>query len=141
MDFELCMAVVLYLTGARQIPLSGRWIGPHQLREGHFFKGPHAAPVGPLVNRFGSDKNSFISRCTALGGKRETFADVSFSFSFFPRVPVSVLLWLADDEFDARGSFLIDDTADQHLKPDSILACLNLLQSALTTDCGGTISP
>ena len=51
-----------------------------------------------------------------------------------PRVPVACVLWVEDEEFPARVSFLFDPSIESHLQLDVVLAlvrCIakNLLES------------
>jgi hypothetical protein len=47
-----------------------------------------------------------------------------------PKVPVTLLLWTADDEFPARADLLFDATAPRHL-PTDILWALAMLSLQL----------
>jgi hypothetical protein len=38
----------------------------------------------------------------------------------FPRVPVTLILWGADEEFSARAGMFFDVTCEQHLPMDVI---------------------
>jgi hypothetical protein len=49
-------------------------------------------------------------------------ADAAFSFSITPRIPVAVLLWVGDDEFESEAKLLFDKTIVQHLPLDIIYA-------------------
>jgi hypothetical protein len=57
--------------------------------------------------------------------------DRAYEFPFFPRLPVRLLLWLADAEFPARVVFLFDRTADQHLQLDGLWALGKALVNVL----------
>jgi hypothetical protein len=35
-------------------------------------------------------------------------------------VPVTLILWLEDEEFPARSHLLFDETCEQHLPPDIV---------------------
>jgi hypothetical protein len=64
--------------------------------------------------------------------------DCAFEFFFFPRLPVRLILWLADEEFPARTVFLFDRSADKHFKLDGLWAvgkalANQLLQNVLQT--------
>ncbi len=135
-EHDLLLAA-LYMSGAQAVPLAHRWISPLELPTGAmFFRGQHALPTGHLEEAFGTDKESFQHAAQALGGCPLTFADSSYAFSVFPRVPVAVLLWLADDEFPARGRFLVDETIQAHLSLDAILGVCELVTMALLKEAG-----
>ena len=129
---HLSLATVVYLAGAKEVEPVGEWVSPRELPGGDtFFTGFHAIPVAGLAERFGNAKTEFEEACQLLGGSTEPYADAAYSFRLFPRLPVAVLLWLADEEFPARISMLIDRTADQHLALDALLAGLSVVRDSL----------
>ena len=130
-EINLGIAVLRYLIECKAIDPVGEWVSPHQMKSGNFFQGHHAAPVMPIARRFGEDRASFDNACNTLGGKHEMFADSSYSFAFLPRIPVGVLLWLKDDEFEARAGMLFDRNAELHLPADALLAILVVMKNQL----------
>ena len=55
-DPLLELATVLYLINVKDVyPLGRDIVGPKDLKEGHFFQGPHELKIAPLVERFGTD--------------------------------------------------------------------------------------
>jgi len=135
-EHDLLLAA-LYMSGAQAVPLAHRWISPAELPTGAiFFRGQHALPTSHLEEAFGADKEKFQHAAQALDGCPLTFADSSYAFSVFPRVPLAVLLWLADDEFPARVRFLVDETIQAHLSLDAILGVCELVTTALLEEAG-----
>jgi hypothetical protein len=122
-DFYLQLTAVNYLIGAKNLPLIGKWTSETQFPSGPlFFRGPHKMPTNELEKAFGHNKDSFTSLSLSYGGKKVEGGDCAFEFFFFPRLPVRLILWIADEEFPARMIFLFDRSADQHLKLDGIWA-------------------
>ena len=118
---ECALALVSYLIEAKNIPLSGRWVSEKDLKGGEmFFRGPHLFPVGPLEHTFGNDRDGFLRAGEQCGGKYVPGADVSFQVMALPRVPLQVLLWLADEDFPAKITFLFDATVEDQLPLDVI---------------------
>ena len=60
-----------------------------------------------------------------LGGKPLDFGDLSLEFSVLPRVPLACVLWVEDEEFPARVSFLFDSSIETHLELDVIFALVS----------------
>jgi len=55
-------------------------------------------------------------RALALGGRvLASNADFCAEFAFLPRYPVTLKLWLADEEFPASGRLLLDSSAEHYL--------------------------
>ena len=125
---ECALAVVSYLIEARNIPLRKRWVSEKDLKGGEmFFRGPHLFPVKPLEEKFGSDGNRFLQAGEKCGGRNVTGADVAFQVMALPRIPIQMLLWLADEDFPARITFLFDATIEEHLPLDVIFGLVSEL--------------
>jgi len=125
---ECALALVSYLIEAKNIPLRGRWVSEKDLKGGEmFFRGPHLFPVGPLEHKFGNDGNGFLRAGEKCGGKHVPGADVSFQVMALPRVPLQVLLWLADEDFPAKITFLFDATVEDQLPLDVIFGLVSEL--------------
>jgi len=132
LEFYLELSAVNYLIGAKDIPLAGQWVSEKQFPSGPiFFRGPHAMPSTKLEQAFGSASDAFSSASHACGGKKVEGGDTAFQFLVFPRIPVRLILWLADEEFPARVSYLFDRTANIHLELDAIYAVGKVIESAL----------
>lgn len=119
---EMGVAVLAYLLGAKDIPLSGEWVSEKDLPGGEmFFRGPHSIPANLVAQRFGSDLEGFCRACELLKGSAvDGHADASYRFRILPRVPVEVLFWAADEEFEAQAQLLFDRTVHAHLPLDVV---------------------
>ena len=132
---ECALAILVYLIGAKDIPLSGRLVSVKDLKGGEmFFRGPHSFPVTPLEERFGKDSEGFLASGEKCGGCKKPYGDASFQLMALPRVPIQAILWRADEDFSARINFLFDSTIEQHLPLDVIYGlvselCFRLLES------------
>jgi len=113
------LSILWYLTGAKEIPLSGRLVQPENLKGGQiFFRGTHILPLDKLASRYGKDTEGFIKRAERLGGRRLAHGDTSIELFPFPRMPVALILWGEDEEFPARADLLFDSTCQLHLALD-----------------------
>jgi hypothetical protein len=132
-DDEFMLLLLVYLLSAQDMPLAGRWVSEKEIQGGAlFFKGPHALPVQPLVERFGSNVNAFIKASETYGGKPvKEYGDAAFVFQALPTIPVMCILWAADDEFPARVSFLFDPSIEAQLPLDVILALVRCVATNL----------
>lgn len=125
---------VLYLLHAVDVPLRQEMIGVQELKDAHFFQGPHALNTAPLLNRFGNDLDGFESACRSLGGIGIDMADVAFRLRPFPRIPLYYLLWAGDDEFPPGLTLLFDRSIEAHFSADGIWGLVNLLTDILIQD-------
>lgn len=131
--FFLHLASVNYLIGAKNIPLDGRWVSEKEFPSGPlFFRGPHEMAAEKIEKKYGQDRDGFISSCRRVGGNQIKGGDVAFELLVFPRIPVRLILWLADEEFPARFIYLFDRTANAHLHLDGIWAVGKLIEVLLT---------
>ncbi len=132
LPFYLQLSCINYLVGAKDIPLSGQWVSEKQFPTGPiFFRGPHEMPTRKLEKVFSQDPDGFATASSACGAKKVEGGDIAYEFLVFPKIPARIILWLADEEFPARVSFLFDRTANVHLQLDALYAVGKVLESAL----------
>jgi len=131
-DFYLQLATINYLIGAKDLPLIGKWTAETQFPSGPlFFRGSHKMPTHKLEKAFGRNQDGFASLSLSHGGKIVDGGDCALEFFFFPRLPVKLILWLADEEFPARMIFLFDQSANQHFKLDGLWVVGKALENQL----------
>jgi hypothetical protein len=115
------LAVLRYLVNAREIGCTGRPVKLEHIRGGEIFsKGSHVLPLEQAADRYGKDKEGFLTRGRELGGEPVGYGDASLRLLPLPRVPVVMTLWLQDEEFPARVDLLFDSTCDLQLPTDII---------------------
>ena len=118
---DLKVILITYLLNAQKMPLADKLVAGSSLTGGkNFFQGSHQFPLDPLIERYGRDTVGFLDRGISLGAARERYGDVGLRFTALPRVPVTMVLWGADEEFSARLSVLFDKSIEQHLPLDAI---------------------
>jgi len=136
-DPEFELLALTYLTQAQELPLEGQWISEKDLPGGStFFRGPHALPVQPLLQRFGNDLEAFRRAGLALGGESLQFGDAAFRFEALPRIPTACVLWRQDEEFPARITMMFDRTLARQLPLDVVLALVHCLGARLLEMAG-----
>jgi len=106
-------------------------ISVRDLKDSHFFQGPHALKTRPLLNYYGQKPGAFRSAAEKLGGRAMDMADAAFELMPFPKIPLYYLLWEGDDEFDANLSILFDRSIERHLAADAIWGLINLVSDFL----------
>jgi hypothetical protein len=85
-----------------------------------FFRGSHALPLDNLAKRYGTGKEAFLNKGKELGAESLNFGDAALKLLPMPRVPVTLILWLADEEFPPRADLLLDATCEIQLPIDMI---------------------
>ncbi|OHE57504.1 MAG: hypothetical protein A2Z47_11495 [Thermodesulfovibrio sp. RBG_19FT_COMBO_42_12] len=120
-DYFFIHSCLWYLINAKDISLTGKLIKPSNLKGGDlFFRGSHILPLGSVARRYGNDKEAFIKRGKELCAEAVNYGDVSIKLLPMPRIPVTVILWLKDEEFPPRADLLLDSTCELQLPLDII---------------------
>jgi hypothetical protein len=140
-DPLLELVVVNYLASVDALyPLGGEIVGIRDLKEGHFFQGPHALDLEPLLDRFGTDLEGFRQAMTHLGGETVDMADAAGRLWPLPRIPLYYLLWKGDEEFQPRISVLFDRSIESVLAADAIWGLVNRVTQAIL-EASGDLHP
>lgn len=131
-DPLLELVTVMYLINVNDIhPIGRDIVGVKDLKEGHFFQGPHALKTDPLVKRFGNNLNGFRQSAEYLAGEALDMADAAYRLSPFPRIHLYYLLWEGDEEFEPRVTVLFDRSIENVFAADAIWALVNRVTTAL----------
>ncbi len=125
------LITLVYLLNAAEKTISGELIGVRELKDAHFFQGPHAIDVSSLLKRYGRDIDAFVEAAELLEGTPVHMADAAFRFLPFPKIPAYYLLWSGDDEFSPRLSVLFDRSIESHLTADAIWGLIHLITENL----------
>jgi hypothetical protein len=113
------LAILRYLAGARNVPLTGRLVKTSEFKvTPTFFEGSHTLPLGDLAARYAADVEGFVARAGQFGGQRGSHGDASAVLFPLPRLPVTLILWRGDEEFSARSDLLFDSSCEQHVPAD-----------------------
>jgi hypothetical protein len=116
------LAVLWYMTSAKDIPATGRLIRPLDVKGGQrFFSGTHVLPLDRIEDRFARDKVAFIERGLRFGSEIASYGDAAIRLYPLPRVPVTIILWLQDEEYPARATLFFDSTVDFQLSLSDIV--------------------
>jgi hypothetical protein len=127
---QLC--ILAYLINAQDLPLANKYVGPENLPSGQFFfRGQHSLPTKQLEETFGKSPEQLYEVSKQFDAKRSKFGDASIELYALPRVPLTIIIWRGDDEFEARASILFDQTAGSQLPLDALGALANLTVKAL----------
>ena len=131
-DPLLELVTVMYLINVTDIyPISKDIVGVKDLKEGHFFQGPHALKTDPLLERYGHDLKGFREAAEFLEGESQDMADAAYKLQPFPRVALYFLLWQGDEEFAPQMTVLFDRSIENVLAADAIWALVNRVSTAL----------
>lgn len=129
--FAPFLSLIYLIRGGENDP-SGEMAAPRDVLPGRdFFTGDHSIETHNLEEVFGHDTDLFLKSAEALGGEKSDQGDASALFHIFPKMPALYILWLADDEFPAKVTILLDSQS-LHLFPlDATDVALNMLNERL----------
>ena len=131
---QLC--ILAYLINAQDLPLTGKLVKPENLPTGpFFFRGIHSLPLEKLKEAFETSPEKLYRPAEIFDAKRCEYGDSSIELNILPRIPVTIVIWAGDNEFDSRVSILFDRTAGDQMPLDALLAATDLAIKALIAAC------
>ena len=131
---QLCL--LAYLINAQDLPLANKLVRPQALPSGQFFfRGLHSLPTEKLEKAFGTIPEDLHRIAEQFDAKRCEFGDASIQLYVLPRIPLTMVIWRSDDEFQARASILFDETAAEQLPLDALSVAANLAVDAVIRAC------
>ena len=117
--FDITM-LAYYFDVCDGAPMTNQWIAFNQIPGGLFYAQAFQGYSGDeLAKVFGNDAEAFIEANEKLGGRREFFGNVAYSYQVLPRVPIMVVCWLGDEDFPPSYRMLFDSNAHRHLVTDA----------------------
>ena len=123
------MSVLCYMSSAKQIPLTGRLIRPVDIREGHrCTSGTHVLPLDMIASKYAKNPEGFIEKGKFFGAEvLSGFGDAGIRLYPLPRVPVTMILWLEDEEFPAKVNLFFDSTCEHQISLSDIIWALAMI--------------
>jgi hypothetical protein len=117
--FDLTM-LAYYFDVSDGTPMADEWIAFNQIPGGMFYAQAFQGYSGDeLAKVFGNDSEAFMDANENLGGRREFFGNLAYSYQVLPRVPLMVVCWLGDEDFPPSYRMLFDANAHHHLVTDA----------------------
>jgi hypothetical protein len=126
------LLILVYLLQVKPVWLFNETVTVQDLKDAHFFQGPHELRTHRVLERFGHNFDGFRQAAEKLGGVRLTMADMAYKLRPFPKIPLHFLLWKGDEEFPPQLSVLFDRSIERHLSADAIWGVVNLVCDLLT---------
>jgi hypothetical protein len=132
-DFQLKLVILHYLLHARNKLLANKWVGEKDLPGGGlFFSASHALPTEPLTGAFGARPSVLDAAARSIGGEKVNMGGLSYRFRILPRIPILIICWMRDEEFEPSSHVLFDETIIAHFSSlDLVYALVNVLANVL----------
>ncbi|TAN44259.1 MAG: DUF3786 domain-containing protein [Nitrospirae bacterium] len=117
-------------------PLTGEWIAlgnfPHTASHVKAFQ---SNAEKKITGTFKKDFEGLKRRCANMGGieiEGKIKADYTGRFDLLPNVPLYLLFWKADEEFDPDCKILFDSGAEDHIDIEYLAYLLEIFVKELT---------
>ncbi len=113
---DIRILILHYLNSAEGVSLKGELISFKELPSGQVYINPfYNRAIRPLIKYFGEQPDKFIAAGLSMGGEKVDKGDAGVKLNLFTMVPITLILWLGDDEFPPAGNILFDASAPNYL--------------------------
>ncbi len=137
----ISILILHYLTGVKDIPLSGKMLSFKDIPAGRFyFPAFRQRSLQPLLEAFGNHPEDLFDAGEALLAEKIAQGDAGISVKVFPKLPLSLVVWKGDEELPAEATILFDATAPQILPTEDISAAAGMLVGRLVRESQGKSS-
>ena len=127
------LVILHYLDFADGYPLTGKEISFGQMKSG-MVRGVGIDQKCELAfqNLKNPGEDILTKICENIGGKPiASNADAVWKIPFLPRFPVTLKIWLPDEDFSASGRLFVDASADHYLTIEDAVTVVELLLEKL----------
>ena len=113
--------ILHYFNSAKGTPATGVLVTYKQLSGGvSYFPAFSQRAIAPFVNHFGKNPELLTKVAAKLGGFESDQGDVSVTINAFDYVPITLVLWRGDEEFDPSGNILFDASISDYLTTEDV---------------------
>ncbi len=113
--------ILHYFTQAKGTPITNKLTTFRELPEGaNYFPTFSKRAIKPLLDHFGREPERLIDTAEELGGHKVDYGDAAVTINAFSYVPITLVLWRGDEEFNPEGSILFDSTISDYLPTEDI---------------------
>ncbi len=118
------LLILMYIKNAGSSPLSGKWVAFRDLKNG-LIRAEDFNKICEfsLAKMFEKNKEKFLSRLNAMGAEKVTGFSTEHSFVVYPlpKIPVLILIWPGEEDFETACKVLLDSTATEFLDVEALL--------------------
>ena len=122
-DVPLWSKILLlhYLINAQGHPLAGEWVNFRQLSGGDtYYPAFVKRSQKPLLDFFAERLELLEEAAPSLGGKNLGEGDRAVVIPALPRVPIALVFWSGDEEFEPDARILFDATVATYLSTEDV---------------------
>jgi hypothetical protein len=113
--------ILHYLGKSQGNPLTGEWINFRQLSGGDtYYPAFVKRSQKPLLDFFADRLDLLEEAAQALGGQKGSEGDRGVIIPALPRVPIALIFWSGDEEFQPEARILFDSTIPTYLATEDV---------------------
>jgi hypothetical protein len=112
--------ILHYLMGSPSISApAGNWIAYREIPGAAFYFSAFVKrATDPLKKVFGRNTAGLLKAAEHLNAEKIEAGDAGLEFKIFPKIPLQMILWEGDNEFEPEGNILFDESIGQILSPE-----------------------
>jgi hypothetical protein len=114
--------ILHYLNGSKRKDLTGELISYQDIPSAKFYLDAFNRRVKyPLIKTFGDqpDQLPLVAR-ELFGATTSSVGDISVLIDALPKIPVTLVIWMGDEEFSTDGTILFDSSIKDILSAEDI---------------------
>lgn len=127
--FEIVL--LSHLCNSKNTPIKNVLIGLKDMRGSQFFSGSHQIDIRPLKRFFDNNMIQVQTLKERLAAEKVSMGDLGLRFLLFPRVPIWLVYWKGDEEFDSEINFLFDQSIQDQIPVDALWGAIHVLMEAI----------
>jgi hypothetical protein len=119
--------ILHYIKTCGKAPLSGKWVSYGELKSGMMKAASFQRDCEePLRELFDTNFKKTSGVLSSLGAEKsdEFPTESAWNIYLLPRIPVGILYWAKEDEFESKAKILFDSSADKFLDAEAIIFLL-----------------
>lgn len=111
--------ILHYMSAMKSIVPTGTWIAYREIPDASFYFSAFVQrAIDPLKKVFGNNVAALMRAAGKISGKPIDIGDAGFELLVFPKVPLQMIIYEGDDEFEPAANILFDATAGEFLSPE-----------------------
>ena len=128
----LAVLLLHYLIYAKDIELENRLITFRELEGGDvYYDAFTRRAILPITKSFGLNPDVLKAVGDKIGAKKGTYGDISIVVEVFPKIPVTVILWMGDEEIASSSNMLFDASIKELIPTEDVAVIGGFVASVL----------
>lgn len=113
--------ILHYMMQERSLLASGSWISYREIPGASFYYSAFLKrAIDPLKKVFGQNVSGLKIAAQKLNGSTIETGDAGFEFIVLPKVPVQLIFWEGDEEFQPEANILFDKNIGDIFSPEDV---------------------